>query len=93
MERCPWKAKFEKFMANYLSVKSNVGINGVVIEELKGANVNVALIQVQRAKSKILVIIDDLLEKELRKLNTKKDWENEEAIQNSILDAIQNINK
>jgi hypothetical protein len=37
-------------MANLMSDKPNVEVNGVVIEELKGADVDVALTRAQQAK-------------------------------------------
>jgi hypothetical protein len=39
----PWKERCQKFMANHMSAKPDVGVNGVVIEELKGVDVDVAL--------------------------------------------------
>jgi hypothetical protein len=36
---------------------------------------------------------DDFKEKEPRKPKTKQDWEKEEAIYNSMLEAIENINQ
>jgi hypothetical protein len=38
-------------------------------------------------------MVDNLKGKEPKKPKTKQDWEKEEAIQNSMLDAIENINK
>jgi hypothetical protein len=73
-----------------MSGKPNVGIN-VVIKELKGVGVDVALTWAQQAKVGIPLMVDDIKETEPIKPHTKKDWENEEAIQNSMLDAIQNI--
>jgi hypothetical protein len=93
MGQCPWKGRFQKFMANHMSSKPDVGINGVVIEELKGANVDVALTRAQQAKTRIPLMADDFKEKEPRKPKTKQDWEKEEAIRNSMLEAIENINQ
>jgi hypothetical protein len=76
-------------MANHMSGKPDVGVNGVVIEELKGADVDVALTRAQQAKTRIPLIADDFKEKEPRKPKTKQDWEKEEAIRK----AIENINQ
>jgi hypothetical protein len=54
---------------------------------------DVALTRAQRAKARVPLMVDDLKDKEPRKPKTKQDWMKEEAIQNSMLDAIQNINK
>jgi hypothetical protein len=43
MGQCPWKENFQKFMANYMLSKLDVGVNGVEIEELKDVDVDVAL--------------------------------------------------
>jgi hypothetical protein len=70
-----------------MSGKPDVGVNGVVTEELKGAT------RAQQAKIGIPLIADDFKEKEPRKPKTKQDWEKEEAIHNSLLQAIENINQ
>ena len=93
MGQCHWKERFQKFMANLMSDKPNVGVNGVVIEELKGADVDVAFTRVQQAKARIPFMADNFKEKESKKPKTKQDWKKEEAICNSILEAIENINK
>jgi hypothetical protein len=45
--QCPWKERLQKFMANHMSCKLDVGINGMEIEELKGVDVDVALTRAQ----------------------------------------------
>ena len=70
-----------------------MGVNGVLIEELKVADVNIALTRAQQAKTGIPLMADDFKEKEPRKPKTKQDWEKEEAIYNSMLEALQNINQ
>jgi hypothetical protein len=59
--------RFQKFMANHMSGKPNVGVNGVEIEELNGADVDVALIRAQQAKARIPLKANDFKEKEPRK--------------------------
>jgi hypothetical protein len=58
-------------MANHVLDKPDVEVNGVVIEELKGADVDVALTQAQQAKAEIPLMADDFKEKEPRKPKTK----------------------
>jgi hypothetical protein len=80
-------------MANHMSGKPDVGVNGVEIEELKDANIDVALTQAQQAKADIPLMVDNFKGKEPRKPKTKQDWKKEEAICNSMLEAIENINQ
>jgi hypothetical protein len=60
-------------VANHISDKPDVGINGTVNKELKDADVDVALTQAQQAKAGIPFIADNFKEKEPRKPKTKQD--------------------
>ena len=64
------KEKFQNFMANHILSKPDVGINGMVIEELKDAKVDVVLTWAQLAKAGIPLMIDSLKEKEPENLKT-----------------------
>lgn len=54
-----------------MSGKPDVGVNGVEIEELKDADIDVALTQVQQAKAGIPLMVDNFKGKESRKPKTK----------------------
>jgi hypothetical protein len=47
MWQCLWTEKFQKLMANHMSGKLDIRVNGVEIEELKGVDVDVALTRAQ----------------------------------------------
>ena len=80
-------------MANHVSSKLDVEFNGMVIEELKNVDMDVVLTQAQQVKVEIPLMADNFKEKELRKPKIKQDWEKQEAIYNSMLEAIENINQ
>jgi hypothetical protein len=75
LEQCPWPERFQKYMENHVSNKPDVEVNGMVIEELKDADVDVALTQAQQAKAETPLMADDFKEKEPRKPKTKQYWE------------------
>jgi hypothetical protein len=58
-------------MTNHVLSKPDVEVNGVVIEELKDADVDVTLTQAQQAKAEIPLMADNFKEKEPRKPKTK----------------------
>jgi hypothetical protein len=51
--------------------KPNVGVNGMVIEELKGANVDVARTRAQQAKAGIPLMVDNFNKKDPKKPKTR----------------------
>ena len=53
--------------------------------------VEVALTKAQRAKASQLFTPAKVIEREPRPAKTKQDWEKEEAIQNSMFEAIKQI--
>jgi hypothetical protein len=58
-------------MANHMLDKPNVGVNGMVIEELKGANVDVARTRAQQAKAGIPLMVDNFNKKDPKKPKTR----------------------